>query len=137
MKVLTIIQENHPGLLAEVTSVLERAKIEILDFSGQVVGDTAVISLQLRPYRTAFRLLSNAGYRVISHENLLVRLEKQPGALAALSRRLADAQVDVRGMHIVNKDQAAVIVALEARQPDKARSVLADLLVLENVKPER
>ena len=137
MKVLAIIQENHPGLLAEVTSVLERAKIEILDFSGQVVGDTAVISLQLKPYRAAFRLLSDAGYRVISHEHLLVRLEKRPGALAALSRRLADAQVDVRGMHIVNKDQTAVIVALEARQPDKARSVLADLLVLENPKPER
>lgn len=137
MKVLTIIQENHPGLLAEVTSVLEQSKIEILDFSGQVVGDTAVISLQLQPYRAAFRLLSNAGYRVISHEHLLVRLEKRPGALAALSRRLADAQVDVRGMHIVNKDQAAVIVALEALQPDKARSVLADLLVLENPKPDR
>lgn len=136
MKVLTIIQENHPGLLAEVTSVLERASIEILDFSGQVVGDTAVISLQLQPYRAAFRLLSNAGYRVISHEHLLVRLEKRPGALAALSRRLADAQVDVRGMHIVNKDQAAVIVALEALQPDRARSVLADLLVVENRLPE-
>lgn len=137
MKVLTIIQENHPGLLAEVTSVLEQSKIEILDFSGQVVGDTAVISLQLQPYRAAFRLLSNAGYRVISHEHLLVRLEKRPGALAALSRRLADAQVDVRGMHIVNKDQAAVIVALEALQPDKARSVLADLLVLENPQRDR
>jgi histidine decarboxylase len=93
--------------------------------------------LQLQPYRAAFRLLSNAGYRVISHEHLLVRLEKRPGALAALSRRLADAQVDVRGMHIVNKDQAAVIVALEATQPDRARSVLADLLVLENPRPER
>lgn len=135
MKVLTIIQENHPGLLAEVTTALERAKIEILDFSGQVVGETAVISLQVQPYRVAFRLLSDAGYRVISHEHLLVRLDKRPGALAALSRRLADAQVDVRGMHIVNKDESACIVALEAIQADKARTVLADSLVVE--KPRK
>jgi len=135
VKVLTIIQENHPGLLAEVTTALERAKIEILDFSGQVVGETAVISLQVQPYRVAFRLLSDAGYRVISHEHLLVRLDKRPGALAALSRRLADAQVDVRGMHIVNKDESACIVALEAIQADKARTVLADSLVVE--KPRK
>ena len=135
MKVLTVIQKNHAGLLAEVTSVLEQAKIEILDFTGQVVGDTAVISLQLRPYQAAFRLLSNAGYRVISHDHLLVRLDRNPGALAALSRRLAEAEVDVRGMHIVNKDEAACIVALEATQVDKARDVLSDLLVVE--RPRR
>jgi len=131
MKVLNIIQENHPGLLAEVTAVLEKAKIEILDFSGQVVGETAVISLQVKPYRAAFRLLSDAGYRVISHQHLLVRLDKRPGALAALSRRLADARIDVRGMHIVNKDETACIVALETIQADQARAVLADALVVE------
>jgi len=131
MKVLNIIQENHPGLLAEVTAVLEEAKIEILDFSGQVVGETAVISLQVKPYRAAFRLLSDAGYRVISHQHLLVRLDKRPGALAALSRRLADARIDVRGMHIVNKDETACIVALETIQADQARAVLADALVVE------
>jgi hypothetical protein len=135
LKTLTVIQKNHAGLLAEVTAVLEQAKIEILDFAGQVVGDTAVISLQLRPYQAAFRLLSNAGYRVISHNHLLVRLDRHPGALAALSRRLAEAQVDVRGMHIVNKDEAACIVALEATQVDKARDVLSDLLVVE--RPRR
>lgn len=131
MKVLTIIQENHPGLLAEVTTLLEQAKFEIFDFSGQVVGETAVISLQVRPYRAAFRLLCGAGYRVVSHEHLLVRLDKRPGALATLSRRLADARVDVRGMHIVNKDETACIVALEAIQADKAKAVLADSLVVE------
>jgi len=138
VKVLTVIEQNHPGLLAEVTSVLERARVDILDFSGQVVGDTAVISLQLRPYQAAFRVLSDAGYRVVSHDHLLVRLDRRPGALAALSRRLADAQVDVRGMHIVNKDEAACIVALEARQTEKARNVLADSLVVEKrPKPPR
>jgi hypothetical protein len=129
---LTIIGQNQPGLLAELTTILEEAGIEILDFSGQAVGDTAVISIQIKPYRRAFRLLSDAGYRVVSHEHLLVRLEKHSGALATLSRRLARANVDVRGMHIVNKDGSACIVALETAQADEARNVLSDLLVLEN-----
>ena len=132
MKVLTIIEQDHPGLLAEITAVLEQAHMDIIDFSAQAVGGTAVFSVQVEPYLAAFRLLSAAGYRVISHEHLLVRLEKNPGALAELSRRLAQAQVDVRGMHIVNKDETAGIVALETNDTAKARKVLSDLLVLED-----
>jgi hypothetical protein len=129
MKALTIIQENHPGLLAEVTTLVEKQGIGIIDFSGQVVGNTAVITLQVKPYKEVFRLLSDAGYRVIASEHLLIRLDRHPGALAELSRTLANAEVDVRGMHIINKDEKAGIVALETVDYEKARELLKDLLV--------
>jgi len=129
MKALTIIQEDHPGLLAEVATLLDREGFAVQDFSGVSVGDTAVISLTVEPCMEVFRLLSDAGYRVISSEHLLVRLEKHPGALAELSRRLADSNVNVRGMHIVNKDEKAGIVALETVDYEKAREVLKDMLV--------
>jgi len=58
-----------------------------------------------------------------------VRLERRPGALAELSRKLADADIDVRGMHIVNKDALTGIVALETADHKKARKVLEDILV--------
>ncbi len=129
MKALNIIQEDHPGLLAEVTTLLEAEGIAVQDFAGQSVGNTAVISLTVERYKEAFRLLTDAGYRVIASEHLLVRLEKHPGALAELSRRLAEANVDVRGMHIVNKDEKAGIVALETVDHQRAREVLKDILV--------
>ena len=129
MKALNIIQEDHPGLLAEVTTLLEAEGIAVQDFAGQSVGNTAVISLTVERYKEAFRLLTDAGYRVIASEHLLVRLEKHPGALAELSRRLAEANVDVRGMHIVNKDDKAGIVALETVDHQRAREVLEDILV--------
>jgi len=129
MKALTIIQEDHPGLLAEVATLLDREGFAVQDFSGVSVGDTAVISLTVEPCMEVFRLLSDAGYRVISSDHLLVRLEKHPGALAELSRRLADSNVNVRGMHIVNKDEKAGIVALETVDYEKAREVLKDMLV--------
>jgi hypothetical protein len=129
MKALNIVQEDHPGLLAEVATVLEQEGIAVQDFSGQSVGNTAVISLTTDRYKDAFRLLSDAGYRVIASEHLLVRLEKKAGALAALSRRLAEQNINVRGMHIVNKDEKTGIVALETADGDKARKVLKDILV--------
>jgi hypothetical protein len=129
MKVLTIVQEDHPGLLAEVTTLLEREGICVDDFTGTSLGSTALLTLTVKPYRRAFRLLSNAGYKVVASEHLLVRLERHPGALAELSRKLAEANVDVRGMHIVNQDERAGIVALETVDHEKAREVLKDILV--------
>ena len=133
MRVLTVIGQDRPGLMAEVTAVLEQAHIEILDFSAQALGGTVVASFQVEPYRQAYRLLSDVGFRVVSHENVLVRLENHPGALAELSRSLAQAGVDVWGMHIVSKEKTACIVALETANAARAREVLADQLVLENL----
>ncbi len=129
MKVLTIVQEDHPGLLAEVTALLAEDNIAVEDFTGTSVGATAVLTLTVGPYRRAFRLLSKAGYRVVASEHLLVRIERRPGALAELSRKLADADIDVRGMHIVNKDERTGIVALETADYEKARKILKDVLV--------
>ena len=131
MKTLTIIRENHPGLLARVTTLLEEANIPLVDFSGQVVGDTAVICLTVKPFEEAFSLLSESGYQIVTSDHLLVRLDRHAGALAELSRRLAEAKVDVRAMHIVNTDEKVGIVALETIDYEKARSVLSEILVLE------
>ena len=129
MKALNIVHEDHPGLLAEITALLGREGIAVSDFAGLSVGSTAVLSLTVERYKEAFRLLSDAGYKVIASEHILIRLEKHPGALAELSQRLAEENVNVRGMHIVNKDEKAGIVALETVDYEKAREVLKDILV--------
>jgi len=129
MKTMVVIERSRPGLLAAVTGLLAENEVGLDDFSGQVVGKTAVISLRTSRYQRGLRVLSEAGYHVYASETLLVRLDEGPGALARLSRRLADADVNVRGLHIVNKDAQAGIVALETMDQDKAREVLADMLV--------
>jgi hypothetical protein len=129
VRVLNIIQEDHPGLLAEVTTLLEQEGIPLQDFTGYSVGNTAVISLTVIRDLDAFRLLSDAGYRVYASQHLLVRLKIQPGALAELSRRLVAQDINVRGMHIVNRDDHTAIVALETLDHKKARLALHDILV--------
>ena len=129
MKTMVVIQDSYPGLLAEVTSLLAENGINLNDLSGRTFGRTAVISVQAEPYSKGLRLLSEAGYHVYASDTLLIRLEQKPGALATVSRMLADAGVDVRGLHIVNKGKGAAIVAIEAVDQDRAREVLKDLLV--------
>ncbi|NNF15100.1 MAG: hypothetical protein HKN70_00060 [Gammaproteobacteria bacterium] len=129
MKSMVIIQHSHPGLVAEVTGLLASHDVNIIDFDGKVFGDTAIISIQAENYQRGYRVLSEAGYHVFANETLLVRIEQAPGALARLSQQLASAGVDVRGLHFVNKDARAGIVALETSSHKIAREVLKDQLV--------
>ncbi len=59
----------------------------------------------------------------------MIRIEDRPGALANISRRLANAQVDIRSIHFVDKKAGSCIVALETENDYKARQVLYKLLV--------
>ena len=126
---LTIINENHEGLLAEITALLAEHKIVLHDFSGEVIADTAVIKIVPEPYHKCFQLLTDAGYQVIASQSLLIRLEQSPGVLARLSRELANSNIEIRSMHIVNRSENDALVALEVDAPGNARKLLKSRLV--------
>lgn len=126
---LTIINENHEGLLAEITTLLAENNIVLEDFSGEVIADTAVIKFVPDPYHRCFELLTDAGYQVIASQSLLLRLKQGPGELAKLSRELAECNIEIRSMHIVNRSETGALVALEVDAPKRAREQLKDLLV--------
>jgi hypothetical protein len=129
MKRLTIIQETRAGLLAEVATMLEHNKIDLRSIDGSTAGSLAVISLIAEPYDECFKVLNDAGFKVFANEQVLVRITDQPGALAELSRRLANVQVDIRSIHIVQNEGETCIVALETENNFSAKQVLGDILV--------
>ncbi|MFT5140360.1 MAG: hypothetical protein ACI9CB_002023 [Rhodothermales bacterium] len=129
MKSLTIIQETRAGLLAEVATLLEHHKIDLRSIDGSTAGSLAVISLIAEPYDECFKVLNDAGFKVFANEQVLVRITDHPGALAELSRRLANVQVDIRSIHIVQNEGETCIVALETENDFSAKQVLGDILV--------
>ncbi|HSM68413.1 MAG TPA: ACT domain-containing protein [Xanthomonadales bacterium] len=129
MKSLTIIQNTRPGLLAEITTLLESNGIDLRSIDGNTVGTLAVISLTAEPYRDSLSVLADAGFKVFVNEQILVHCPDKPGALAEISRRLANVQVDIRSIHFINRETDHCIVALETDNDYAARKVLKDLLV--------
>lgn len=129
MKSLTIIQETRAGLLAEITTLLEHHKINLNSIDGTTVDSLAVINLIADPYEECANALQEAGFRVFAHDQILVRIEDHPGALAELSRNLANVQVDIRSIHFVNREGNYCIVALETENDFSARQVLREFLV--------
>ncbi len=129
LRTLTVIGEDRPGLLTEITELLAENQIDLRDFSADSIGTTVVFKLIPDPYKQAFSLLDAAGYQLIANRNLLVRLADEPGALAKLSRRLSDAGVQSRGIHIVDHCGSDSLVAIETTDREATQEVLADILV--------
>lgn len=129
MKSLTIIQNTRAGLLAEITTLLESHNIDLRSIDGNTAGKLAVISLVAKPYQACFDALTEAGFTVFANEQILVRVEDHPGALADISRRLANVQVDIRSVHIVDREGDHCIVALTTENDFSARQVLREQLV--------
>lgn len=126
MQRITIVSRNRPGALAEVTQLLADKGISIESIVAQTYGSDGVLQIGVDPADTdkALSALTAAGYQAVTEEVLLARIEDRPGALAELSQRLRDADLDVRGLNMVQRDSGYAVVAIASSDNARARTVL-------------
>lgn len=128
MQRIRVVSRNRPGVLAEVTELLASKGISISYIAARAYGNDGVIVVDVgdTDADTALGALTAAGYQAVTEDVLLARIKDRPGALADLSRRLLDAQLDVRGLNMVQRDEDWAVVAIATSDNARARSVLAD-----------
>lgn len=129
MKQLTVLAPNQPGQLALITEALAKYGVNIEDFDVESHGAEGLISLTVDKYDDALRALRDAGYRAVTQDTLLIRLEDKPGALATIALRLKEAGLDLRSMHIVRRTGKVSIATLVADDNAKAAAILDDVLI--------
>src|SRR3954468_19532543 len=112
MKQLTVLVSNQPGQLAKISEALAAREINIEDFDVESNGEDGLISLTVDKYDAALRALRDAGFRAVTQDPLLIRLDDRPGALAVIAARLRDAGIDLRSMHIVRRTEKVSIATL-------------------------
>jgi len=124
---IRVVSRNRPGVLAEVTHQLATKGISIGYIAAHAYGNDGVIAIDVEDADadTALGALTADGYQVVTEDVLLARIKDRPGALADLSRRLLDAQLDVRGLNMVQRDEDWAVVAIATSDNERARSVLA------------
>jgi hypothetical protein len=132
MKQLTVLVPNEIGIAARLTTCLadQGVNIEEIDLVG--IENRGIVVLTVDRYDEALRALSDQGFRVITQDTLLIRLQDRPGALAIVAVRLKNANLDVRSMHILSRHEGGVIVSLVSSDNAKAAEVLKDVLVTEH-----
>lgn len=128
IKRITVIGDDRPGTLADVTEVLSGMDIDIRDISTRIVGDDAFLTLVVSEYDRSLNALIAAGFNAIAEESVLVRIEDQPGALASIARKLADVGVDIRGISVVHQRANHSAVAISSDNDARVRELFADKL---------
>jgi len=112
MKDLAIALENRPGALAEMGEALGRAGVSIEGGGAWVVGAAGVAHFLFEDGNAARKALEVAGIRVIEERDVLVQRLKQavPGQLGLLTRRMAEAGVNIEVLYSDHAHQLILVV---------------------------
>ena len=129
MKEISILVEDRPGILAEICALMAKHNINIENIGAETVGGTGIIVLSTDKYDEALRVLRSESYNAVTEESLLIKLEDKPGALARVAQRFKDANINIRGIHIVRRDGCFSIAAISTERTDEAMALVKDILV--------
>lgn len=112
MKDLAIALENRPGALAEMGEALGRAGVSIEGGGAWVVGGEGVAHFLFADGAAARQALEAAGIRVIAERDVVVQRLKQgvPGQLGRLTRRMAEAGVNIEVLYSDHDHQLILVV---------------------------
>jgi hypothetical protein len=117
--------KNEPGALADLAQALADNGIDIRTSGGGGVGNSGWAILATNNDDAARDVLRKGKYTFDEGEALNVSVEDQPGSLARLMRRLADANVNVLGLITLGRRQGKAELAISVDAVDKARRILS------------
>jgi hypothetical protein len=112
MKDLAIALENRPGGLADMGEALGRAGVSVEGGGAWVVGGKGVAHFLFEDAAAARRALEAAGIQVLAEREVLVQRLKQdvPGQLGLLTRRMAEAGVNIEVLYSDHNHQLILVV---------------------------
>lgn len=129
MRAIRVIVPNRPGLLAELTEVLAESGISIEQIVVETQESGAIVRMEIERDDEALKILTDRGYHAVTDDVLLARIEDRPGALARLSRVLADGKLNIRSLHHVRREEGEALVAISTDDNERARELIGDAAV--------
>lgn len=133
MKELVIVAKDRIGLLADISYILAKEKINIEQIDVNTADDKAIIHIGLlsAKYEKAKSAVERSGFDVLPVQSLVVKMEDRPGALAEVSKKLSDAKINIINVHVLGKNGSDVFDSILVDRPREARKVLGSAVVNE------
>ena len=109
---LEIALEDRPGALAEMGETLGRAGVSVEGGGAWVVNGVGVAHFLFEDGGAARKALEAVGIRVVAERDVLVQRLNQdlPGQLGMLTRRMAEAGVNIEVLYSDHNHQLILVV---------------------------
>jgi hypothetical protein len=130
MNAFIVDLKNRPGEVATVAEALATKGINITGFTGATCGDSGTVVLTTSDEAATRRALTDAGHTYRETELILVGVPDQPGSLAKVTRKLADAKVNIEAALPIGMSGTTHHVAFATDDPAKARNAVSEWLLL-------
>src|SRR2546423_12872084 len=109
LKDLTIELDEKVGSVAAAAEAIGKAGVNIEGICGFVVGGKGVGHVLVADPGKARQALQAAGARVTSEQDVLVlEIEDKPGTLGTLTRKIADAGVNLNLVYLATKTRIVI-----------------------------
>jgi hypothetical protein len=115
---------NEPGALAVLAERLAARGVDLRAIGGGGLGNFGHVIMTTADDDTARAVLDDGGYTYHEGESILAEVDDQPGGMARLARRLADAHVNVFGHLFLGRWGDRAMFAFVVDRPDVARPIL-------------
>jgi len=122
MKDITVVLKDSPGTLADLCEVLADAGINIEGISAITYKGECPIHILVKDNLVARKVLETNWMDIIEEKNALVKsIADRPGALEEITRKLADAGVNIEVAYFTTQGKVALVV----ENFDEANSLLS------------
>lgn len=128
MKQIVLVVDNRPGAIASISELMGKRGINIESLTGDTIGNFGVLTLMVDRTDLAAALLKDAGYDPKVEDSLVVLLPDEPGALAGLSKRFLDADINIRSIRVIRRDESGTMVAISSNKTEEAVALVKDII---------
>lgn len=124
MNAYLVSVEDRPGVLARLFAAAAARGVNVYPAFGLSDGTRGIIALGSDDEAALQAAIADAGHAAIPVELLITELENRPGTAAALTRKLADAGVDLRVAVPIGMSGDKVQLALGGTDPALLKAAL-------------
>ncbi|MCC7570354.1 hypothetical protein KO465_03345 [Candidatus Micrarchaeota archaeon] len=122
--------ESKPRILANVTYLLSKSRINIEDINYVDTGDRIIVDLSVdNPKKTMLLLKQNGFDPKLPGKNILIALKDHPGTLFKISKMLDSEGVKLIRVTYLNKGPNIAVLSVEVDKKRKAEKVLRQYLI--------
>lgn len=126
MRHIVVVAEDKRGLLADISYLLGKAKINMENVSVEVVGTKSIVRIFVKNEEKAEKVLSANGYSVLSHDNLVLRIEDKPGEWSKAAELLKKEGIELKNVSLITKGKKYHFYSIVTDRNKRAERILAD-----------
>ena len=123
-ELVVIVDDDRPGLLAELGELLGSAGVNIHTLAASNVNGQGIIHLVVDDGEDAGELLMSNGFKVDgAHKVMSVTLDDRPGELGRYCRRLSEAGVSVKAVYVAHRNAGETELIFSVDDLEAAQSI--------------